>query len=67
MPFQDHAGDVVICLGGVESADLCSLVDYMYSGEVEVARGRLTEFLALAGQWGVRGLEETAPTAQVTG
>ena len=59
-PTQDHTGDVVICLGGVESADLSSLVDYMYSGEVEVARGRLADFLALASQWGVRGLEEEA-------
>ncbi|KAF0307499.1 Broad-complex core protein isoforms 1/2/3/4/5 [Amphibalanus amphitrite] len=59
--LKEHSGDVVICLGGVESAELRSLVDYMYSGEVEVARGRLAEFLALAAQWGVRGLEESPP------
>ena len=52
----------MICLGGVESDELRSLVDYMYSGEVEVARGRLAEFLTLAAQWGVRGLEEGSPT-----
>ncbi|XP_037090033.1 uncharacterized protein LOC119110355 isoform X2 [Pollicipes pollicipes] len=54
--LKTHAGDVVIYLGSVHTSDMTSLVNFMYSGEVDVAQGRLSAFLTLARQWGVRGL-----------
>lgn len=48
----------VIVLPGTEFTDLCALVTFMYSGEVNIYQHQLTSLLAMADTLHIRGLAE---------
>jgi len=52
-----HANPLIY-LRGVELSNLQSVLDFMYNGEVNLAREELNSFLALAEELKVRGLAE---------
>ena len=49
----------VIYMRGMESKDLSHLLDFIYHGEVHLAREDLKEFMNLAQELHVKGLENT--------
>jgi len=51
----------VIVLPGVEFTDLCSLVTFMYSGEVNIYQHQLPSLIALAETLHIRGLSQFTP------
>lgn len=48
----------VIVLPGVEFTDLCALVTFMYSGEVNVYEHQLASMLSMADTLHIKGLAE---------
>ena len=48
----------LLYLKGVKKAQLVSVLDFMYLGEVNVAQDELTSFLSVAGELQVKGLTE---------
>lgn len=48
----------VIVLPGTDFTDLCALVTFMYSGEVNIYQHQLTSLLAMADTLHIRGLAE---------
>lgn len=48
----------VIVLPGVEYTDLCALVTFMYSGEVNVYEHQLASMLSMADTLHIKGLAE---------
>ena len=63
-PFFSRVLDRVIhehpllYLKGIKKADLVSVLDFMYFGEVNVAEAELTSFLSVAGDLQVKGLTQ---------
>ncbi|XKL59291.1 hypothetical protein PGB90_000307 [Kerria lacca] len=55
----------VIVLPGVEFADLCALVTFMYSGEVNIYESQLASLLSMADVLHIRGLADFSNTTNV--
>lgn len=48
----------VIVLPGADFTDLCALITFMYSGEVNIYQHQLSSLLAMADALHIRGLAE---------
>jgi len=46
----------MLCLNGVNSQELNSILDYMYNGEVQIYQEHLDGFLEMAQRFQVEGL-----------
>lgn len=55
----------VIVLPGVEFADLCALVTFMYSGEVNIYESQLASLLSMADVLHIRGLADFSNTTNL--
>lgn len=55
----------VIVLPGVEFSDLCALVTFMYSGEVNIYESQLASLLSMADVLHIRGLADFSNTSNV--
>ena len=56
----------VIVLPGVEFADLCALVTFMYSGEVNIYESQLASLLSMADVLHIRGLADFSNVSILT-
>ena len=50
--------NIILCLDGVSSFELSNLMQYMYSGEVQILQEDIETFLALAQRFQLEGLTE---------
>lgn len=56
----------VIVLPGVEFSDLCALVTFMYSGEVNIYESQLASLLSMADVLHIRGLADFSNVRKIS-
>ena len=68
MIFQDLSSlqHPVIVLPGMEYANLCALVTFMYNGEVNIYQEQLPALLAMADTLHIRGLADIAGVRKIS-
>ena len=59
---QNKHSHPLVYMRGIAAKDLTPLADFIYKGEVNVYEDDLKNFLALAQELQVKGLEDQAPT-----
>merc|ERR1739838_41917 len=64
--WQTQHPHPLLYLGGVSSAELDLVMDYIYKGEVQIYQNRLDRFLEVAQQFRLGGLEKRSKPVEQT-